>query len=103
MSSHSTGLGPNSKVMSTVLHPHPQGKITPPVTIVLSHIKVRWAGSYNFIPFNPQDILSNSRYCLPYNSYEASLENLLLDQLVIPLIVFFLFLIAFLLGIVFIL
>ncbi|XP_022793143.1 uncharacterized protein LOC111332124 isoform X2 [Stylophora pistillata] len=35
----STGLGPNSKVMSTVLHPHPQGKINPPVTIVLSHIK----------------------------------------------------------------
>ncbi|KAJ7390600.1 hypothetical protein OS493_023989 [Desmophyllum pertusum] len=37
----STGLGPNSKVISTVLHPHPQGKITPPVTVVLSHIKRR--------------------------------------------------------------
>ena len=37
---HSTGLGPNSKVISTVLHPHPQEKITPPVTVVLSHIKV---------------------------------------------------------------
>ncbi|XP_044183540.1 uncharacterized protein LOC114975600 isoform X2 [Acropora millepora] len=37
----SAGVGPNSKVISTVMHPHPHGKITPPVTVVLSHIKRR--------------------------------------------------------------
>ena len=35
-------------------------------------------------PFNFQDLISNSPYCLPYSSYEVSLENLVLDQLVIP-------------------
>ena len=39
--SFSAGVGPNSKVISTVMHPHPHRKITPPVTVVLSHIKVR--------------------------------------------------------------
>ncbi|XP_068751351.1 uncharacterized protein [Montipora capricornis] len=37
----SAGVGPNSKVISTVMHPHPQGRIAPPVTVVLSHIKRR--------------------------------------------------------------
>ena len=40
---HSSGLGPNSKVISIVMHPHPQGKITPPVTVVLTHIKVLYS------------------------------------------------------------
>ena len=35
-------------------------------------------------PFNSQDLISNFPYCLPYSSYEVSLENLVLDQLVIP-------------------
>ena len=35
-------------------------------------------------PFNSQDLISNSPYCLPYSSYEVSLEDLVLDQLVIP-------------------
>ena len=35
-------------------------------------------------PFNSHDLISNSPYCLPYSSYEVSLENLVLDQLVIP-------------------
>ena len=34
--------------------------------------------------FNSQDIISNSSYCLPYNSYDVNLENLILDQLIIP-------------------
>ena len=39
----------------------------------------------NFIsPFNSQDLTSNSPYCLPYNSYDVNLENLVLDQLIIP-------------------
>ena len=32
----------------------------------------------------PQDLISNSLYCLPYNSHEVSLENVVLDQLIIP-------------------
>ena len=35
-------------------------------------------------PFNSQDLISNSPYCLPYNSYNVSLENLELDQPIIP-------------------
>ena len=35
-------------------------------------------------PFNSQDPISNSPCCLPYSSYEVSLENLKLDQPVIP-------------------
>ena len=31
-----------------------------------------------------QDLISNSLYCLPYNSYKVSSENLVLDQLIIP-------------------
>ena len=31
-----------------------------------------------------QDLISNSLYYLPYNSYEVSSENLVLDQLIIP-------------------
>ena len=30
------------------------------------------------------DLISNTLYCLPYNSYVVSLENLVLDQLIIP-------------------
>ncbi|EDO45883.1 predicted protein [Nematostella vectensis] len=39
----SSGLGPNSKILSTILHPPPSGKISPPVTIVLGHIKPKRA------------------------------------------------------------
>ena len=31
-----------------------------------------------------QDLISNSPYCLPYGSCDVSLENLVLDQLIIP-------------------
>ena len=42
-------------------------------------------------PFHSQDLISNSPYDLPYNSYDFRLENLVLDQLhvIIPLIFFF--------------
>ena len=33
--------------------------------------------------FRSQDFISNSPYCLPYNSYDVSSENLVLDQSVI--------------------
>ena len=32
-------------------------------------------------PFHSQDLLSKFPYCLPYNSYDVSLENMVLDQL----------------------
>ena len=35
------------------------------------------------------DLISNSRYYQPYNSYNVSSENLVLDQLIIHLIIFF--------------
>ena len=35
-------------------------------------------------PLNSQDLISTSPYCLPYSSYDVSLENLVLDQLIIP-------------------
>ena len=41
--------------------------------------------------FNTQDLISNSPYCLPYTSCDVSLENLVLDQLIISLIKIFLY------------
>ena len=35
-------------------------------------------------PFNSQDLISNSSYCLPYNSCDVCVENLVLDQPLIP-------------------
>ena len=35
------------------------------------------------------DLISNSRYYQPYNSYNVSSENLVLDQIIIHLIIFF--------------
>ena len=54
-------------------------------------------------PFNSHDLISNSPYCLPYSSCDVSLENLVLDQLIIPWLMFFSILITCLLDIVLIL
>ena len=35
-------------------------------------------------PFHFQYLISNSLYCLLYNSHNLNLENLVLDQLVTP-------------------
>ena len=35
------------------------------------------------LPFNSQNLISNSPYCLPCNSYDDSLENSELDQPII--------------------
>ena len=51
-------------------------------------------------PFHSQDLISNSPFRLLYNSYDVSLENLVLDQLLIPLLIFVFFLITCLLDIV---
>ena len=47
--------------------------------------------------------VSKSPYCLPYSSCDVSLENLVLDQLIIPIIYIFFILITCLLDIVLIL
>ena len=53
--------------------------------------------------FNSQDLISSSLYCLPYSSCDVSSENLVLDQLIIPLMILFFILITYLLDIVLIL
>ena len=51
-------------------------------------------------PLNSQDLISNSPYCLLYNSYDVTLENLELDQPIIPKLIFFYILISCLLDII---
>ena len=46
------------------------------------------------------DQISNSPYRQPYNSYNVSSENLVLDQLMIPKVIFFFILITYLVDIV---
>ena len=41
-------------------------------------------------PFNSQDLISNSTYCLPYSSCDISFENLVSDQLITLQMIFFL-------------
>ena len=40
-----------------------------------------------------------SPYCQPYNSFDVSSENLVLDQLIIPKLIFFFILITYLVDI----
>ena len=49
------------------------------------------------------DQICNSPYFQPYNSYNFSSENLVLDQLIIPKLIFFFILITYLVDIVLIL
>ena len=49
------------------------------------------------------DQICHSPYCQPYNSYNTSSENLVLDQLIIPKLIFFFILITYLVDIVLIL
>ena len=46
------------------------------------------------------DQICNSPYCQPYNSYDVRSENLVLDQLIIPKLIFFFILITYLFDIV---
>ena len=50
-----------------------------------------------------EDLISNSFYCLTYNSYDVNLENLVLDQPIIPQLIVYFILITCLLDIVLIL
>ena len=49
-----------------------------------------------FNPFYYQDLISNSPYRLLYNLYYISSENLVLDQLITPLLIFFFILLTYL-------
>ena len=49
------------------------------------------------------DQICNSPYYQPYNSYDVSSENLVLDQPIIPKLIFFVILITYLVDIVLIL
>ena len=46
----------------------------------LSHFQPK---KLSHLPCNPQDLISNSPFCLQNDSHYVSLENLVLDQLVI--------------------
>ena len=48
----------------------------------------------------PPDQIFNSPHCQLYNSYNVSSENLVLDQLIIPKLIFFFILITYLVDIV---
>ena len=50
-------------------------------------------------PFHSQDLITLSPYCSQYNWYGVSLENLVFDQLIIPKLMFFFFLITCLLDV----
>ena len=45
--------------------------------------------SYVLKPLTPKISFSNSLHYLPYSSCDVSLENLVLDKLIIPLLIFF--------------
>ena len=49
------------------------------------------------------DQICNSPYCQPYNSYNVSSENLVLDQLIIPKLIYLFILTTYLVDIVLIL
>ena len=53
-----------------------------------------------FLPFDSHNLISNSLYCLTYNSFDVNLENLVLDQLIIPWLIFYFIIITCLLDIV---
>ena len=54
-------------------------------------------------PLTPRSNFSFSFNCQPYNSYNVRAENLILDQLIIPKLIFFFILITHLVGFVLIL
>ena len=56
-----------------------------------------------FLTLKLSDQICNSPYCQPYSSYNVSSENVVLDQLILPKLIFFFILITCLLDIVLIL
>ena len=56
-------------------------------------------GTYH-TSYNPLTQICTSPYCQPYNSYDVSSENLVLDQPIIPKFIFFFILITHLINII---
>ena len=52
------------------------------VVVILDFYDMMYSSSLN--PLTPQDLISNSPYCLLYISCVVSSEKLVLDQLVTP-------------------
>ena len=52
------------------------------------------------LTFELPDQICNSPYCQPHNFYNVSSENLVLDQLIIPKLIFVLILITYLIDII---
>ena len=69
----------------------------------LSYLGMKVAYVMPLKALNSQDLITHSPYCLQYNLCGVSLENLVLDQLIIPKSMFFFFLITCLLDIVLVL
>ena len=55
------------------------------------------------LTFKLSDQICNSPYCQPSNSFDVTSENLVLDQLIIPKLIFFFILITYLVDIVLVL
>ena len=67
------------------------------LTKCMSHFSGNlFQGMYHWYsaPLTFQDLISNSPNCLPNYSHHVSLDNLVLDQSVIPLLIFFFILIT---------
>ena len=79
------------------------GFLHSPNSILESNIDIIYTNllkHYSIYPFNSRDLISKSPYCLPHSfSFDVSLENLVLDQLVIPYLMVFFFLVTCLLDI----
>ena len=58
---------------------------------------------HSIMRINSQDRISDSPYCLPSNSYDMNLENLVLDQIKIPSLIFYFSLVTSMLDIILIL
>ena len=62
---------------------------------ILSYLRMKVAYVLPLKPFHFQDLISLSPYCLQYNLYGVSLENLNFDQLIISKLMFFFFLFSY--------
>ena len=74
-----------------------------PLLNLILFITIQWIQSRYTSTLKLSDQICNSPYCQPYNSYNVSLENLVLDQKIIPKLIFFFILITYLVDIVLVL
>ena len=74
-----------------------------PLLNFILFITIQWIQSRYTSTLKLSDQICNSPYCQPYNSYNVSSENLVLDQEIIPKLIFSFILITYLVDIVLIL